>query len=199
MLAPRELTQLLQTTTIDRQAVGAYLDGLSHQERVAQLVALPRRLMRPWYEASFHFLPMRPGDLVPSVTTAWAPVEHVGVNNLLMARRFSKVMYKNEEGEVAGFNAQRWAWLTGPGYFTVVWHPHEAVIDYTVLPKIAPAGFPVIRNNAWGLSYFVYRGMQDTVRRVSNDVLIGHAVRDGRSLPNYFMLTRTASSVAMAA
>ncbi len=199
MLAPRSLTQLLQSTSIDRLAVASYLDELSHPQRVAQLVALPRGLMRPWYEASFHFMPMRPTDLIPQGVAPWEAVEHVGVNNMAAARRFSKVMYRAEDGQVAGYNAQRWAWATGPGYFTVVWHMYEAVIDYTELPKGAPEGFPRIRSNAFGLSYFVYRGLRDTVRRVSNHVLVGHAVRDGRALPNYFVLTRTGSSAASAA
>ena len=196
MLAPRNLTSMLQSTAIDRLAVAEYLDESSHEGRVAQLVALPRALMRSWYEASFHFLPMRPTDLVPSEAGHFAPVEHVGVNNLWVARRFSKVIYQSDDGQVAGYNAQRWAWATGPGYFTVEWHPYEAVIDYTVLPTRAPTGFPKIRSNAGGLSFFVYRGLRDTVRRVSKDVLVGHAVRNGHDLPNYFMLTRTGPGAA---
>ena len=53
-----------------------------------------------------------------------------------------------------------------------------------------PADWPKVRSNAGGLSYFVFRDLNDTLRRVSEHVTIGEAWRNGKNLHQYFILVR---------
>ena len=48
----------------------------------------------------------------------------------------------------------------------------------------------MIRSNESGLARFVYGFMVDRLRRVSRDVTIGSAARNGRELGSYFVLSR---------
>jgi hypothetical protein len=83
------------------------------------------------------------------------------------------------------------AWLTGPGYF--VCHQDgaaPAAIDYRIVPPETPPGWPGVKPNDQGLSRFVYAHMVDYLRRVSAHVVIGRAYRDGKEMPNYFVLCR---------
>jgi hypothetical protein len=47
-----------------------------------------------------------------------------------------------------------------------------------------------VKANDAGLSRFVYGGMIDKVRRVSEDAVIGAAFRGGKQTGDYFMLVR---------
>ena len=55
-----------------------------------------------------------------------------------------------------------------------------------------PAGWPPIKRNERGLQRFVYAGMVDFMRKVSDHVSIGRAYKGGeRELPHTFVLCRT--------
>jgi hypothetical protein len=66
------------------------------------------------------------------------------------------------------------------------------IFDYSDLPQQCPARWPTITDNARGVSYFVYRGLTDVMRKVSEHVSVGRAFRFGKPLPNYFVLVRQA-------
>ncbi len=91
-----------------------------------------------------------------------------------------------------GFNHQRLARLTGPGYFVATEDPRrqEVRIDYADVPDARPEKWPRIRDNESGLASLVYGGMLDTLRRVSKHVTVGSATRRGRNLNSWFVLCR---------
>jgi len=129
---------------------------------------------------------------VPDSTPALKPVRHFGTNSLPMFRAFEKPMFRDAGGILGGRNVQTWQAFTGPGYY-VVEPPqgsNELVLDYTRLPGAAPDGWPKLKSNEGGLSHFVFRGLRDTMRYVSEHVSIGTAIRDGKPQEQYFILVR---------
>lgn len=130
---------------------------------------------------------------VPSSTEPLHPVVHYGRNTLPAFKFFQKRFYRVPDDEIAGFNAQTLSWLTGPGYFVthpVTDGPADFVIDYTALPKQKPATCPPIQPNTRGVSRWVYGGMKDYVRSVSEHVCIGRAYRGEKPLDAWFVLCR---------
>ncbi len=185
------LTELCAAERIDAAAVARHLDALGHAERVVETRALPRASFARLYEAVKGARALSLDDLVPPSTPPLEPVRHAGTNNLPTFRAFEKPMFRDRGGRIRGRNAQTWEAVTGPGYFTVeTREPGEVLFDYTVLPEETPAGWPAVRSNARGFSYFVFRDMHDVVRAVSRHVVIGRATRKGAELPQYFILVR---------
>lgn len=135
---------------------------------------------------------------VPSSTEPLQPVIHHGRNTLPAFKFFQKRFYRlPEEEQVAGFNAQALGWLTGPGYFVAKpasEGPSDFVIDYTELPKQKPDTCPPIQDNTRGVSRWVYGGMKDYVRGVSEHVCIGRAFRAEKALDAWFVLCRADAS-----
>jgi hypothetical protein len=188
------LIELIRAEPPDRAAIAAFLDGLSHADRVAAT----RALSGPGLQGRLY----RAVEGAPRVTLAdfvapdAAPLREVifeGKNSLPAFTIFQKRFCRPPRGrdELWGYNHQSLAWLTGPGYFVV----HEdggrgAAIDYRVVPPDKPPSWPEVKPNDRGLSRFVYRDMVDHMRRVSRDVFIGSAHRGGRELGNYFVLCR---------
>lgn len=185
------LVELLQSETIDCQQIDAHLEALGHTERVAQTRALPGKLFKPLFDAVAGHRKLAVEDLVPANSARFAVVPFWGINNMPAFRRFQKPLYRTAEGQVGGRNVQTWQALTGPGYFTVTpGKQGEVIFDYVNLPTQAPQGWPRIKSNARGLSNFVFRGLIDIVRAVSEHVVIGEATRDGKPLGQYFILVR---------
>jgi hypothetical protein len=184
------LNNLLARDHLDCSEIASMLDSATHDERVRLTRNISRQNFQRLYAAVKGFKPISVDELVPT-SEALSPVEHVGTNNLPLAREFSKVMYREPNGGAAGRNVQTLSWATGPGYFTV--EPHqdgEVIINYLKLPEARAPEWPAITDNARGLSYFIYRGMHDVMRGISKHVTIGRARRFGKDLPNYFVLVR---------
>ena len=184
------LQSLLTPEKPDPEAIAQWLNSLDHAGRVAATRALPRAAQQRLFDVVADFRPLTLSDLVPSHIAAWTAVHHVGINNMPLARCFEKVMYRSADGLVGGYNAQTFQAITGPGYFSAQARAPQVLIDYIHLPAAAPPGFPAIHSNARGLSRFVYRGLQDMLRGVSDHVTVGSASRDGKLLPNHFILVR---------
>ena len=93
-----------------------------------------------------------------------------------------------------GWNANGTAWAVGPGYFTVKPLPeaHHLRFDYTDLPKEAPPGWPKVKSNRSGGSFFIYRDLMDHVRPIGQHVVIAaaHDAPSGKALGYYFALAR---------
>ena len=104
--------------------------------------------------------------------------------------RIYRLLHATTRKTVVGYNHQSMAWATGPGYFMARQEGDEVAIDYTRLPDEKPPSWPPIIGNDKKLSRFVYYGMVDYLRRVSDHVTIGRAVRHGKVEDNWFLLVR---------
>jgi len=193
-----ELRERLRVASIDPDGVRAFLDGLSHGERVAAIRSLGRQHQRRLFDAVSGFAPLRLTDLVPAPVADFSAVRHHGVNSLPLFTHFEKRFCRprgvdpDHPGVLFGFNHQRLAPLTGSGYFVAREDPErrEVWIDYATLPDAHPEDWPPIRRNDRGVARFVYGHMVDTLRRVSEHVAVGSAARHGRELGSWFVLCR---------
>ena len=147
------------------------------------------------YEINEGAPPVTLDELVPPDMAALREVIWHGKNSLpvftLFQKRFCRPRGDRSSQELWGYNHQTMAWVTGPGYF--VCHQvgtSPAAIDYRVVPPEAPPGWPDVKRNDQGLSRLVYANMVDYLRRVSKHVLIGRAYKDGKEMPNWFLLCR---------
>lgn len=195
---PPSLAGLIQEGA-DAAALAAYLDGLDPQARVDDVQRVPGKLMPAlWERCAGRRLTLQ--DMVPEGTPTGQQVIFAGRNDLLMFRLFEKRFARTSDGAVIGYNEQTMRAFTGPGFFTVLPAGEEIVIDYTQVPeaKDVPEIWPAVKPNARGLSHFVYKDMQDYCRRVSRDVVIGHATKHGESIGHYFVLARRPAEAAEA-
>jgi len=190
------LQQILTPPRPDPSAVSTFLDRLDHAGRMQAITSLQGPAFQAkLYDAAATAPPVTLAELVPTSMPALREVIWHGKNSLpmftLFQKRFCRPGGARGGHELWGYNHQAMAWLTGPGYF--VCHQDggvPAAIDYRVVPPESPPGWPAVKPNDQGLSRFVYRDMVDYLRRVSAHVLIGRAHRDGKELPNYFILCR---------
>jgi hypothetical protein len=190
------LSNLLKASTPDPAAIAAHLNGLSSEQQVAEVRALSiKNVHRCWAMAE-------PGEsidldyLVPDETPQGVAVRHLGINTLPVSRFFEKRFARaaDQEGELWGYNHQPLAWLTGPGSFVV----HAAgsdgeqalFIDYRSYPSGDIEGWPAARSNDSGIAKLVYGGMQDFMRKVSDQVSVGRAFVAGKDRKASFMLVR---------
>jgi hypothetical protein len=174
-----------------------YLNGLTHEQRLAELFTLGRAQQRALYGLAESAPPLTLDDF-----TSDGVVEHFGWNSLPVPsplRRFSKVFTRGERGALFGFNEGLTRKVIGPGYFVAVptagnedWESRGSiVIDYYQVPEdSAPEGWPEVRSNDVGLQRFVYRHTRDFMRRLSDHVTIGAAYKGEKSLGHFFILVR---------
>lgn len=183
----------------DQAALAAYLDGLDPEARITEARSLSGKLLAAlWERCAGSLLTLE--DMVPRNAPVGEQVIFAGRNDLLMFRLFEKRFARTKDGAIIGYNHQTMRPFTGPGYFTVLPAGDEIVIDYTTEPTQddAPADWPKVKPNASGLSHFIYKDMQDYCRRVSRDVVIGHATKFGKSIGHYFVLARRPAPPAAA-
>ena len=193
-----ELVGRLSDAHVDRDAIGSFLDSLSHAQRVEATRALGRREQRRLYDAVDAFLPVELVELVPASVADLGQVRHFGRNTLpaftLFEKRFCRPHGADPRKPDAlyGYNFQSLSPLTGPGYFVARPVPGrpEVDIDYRELPPTRPPAWPAVRSNERGLGRFVYGFMVDTLRRVSQHVTIGSAARGGKAIGSWFVLVR---------
>jgi hypothetical protein len=138
-----------------------------------------------------HFVQPGTGPLVEVI--------HHGKNTLPMHNFFQKrfCLADDDSTELWGYNHQSLAWATGPGYFVA--HPaaedekdgpSDYYIDYTRIPPKKPETWPGIITNEKKLGRFVYSGMKDYMRKVSEHVSIGRAYKGGKPMNAWFVLCR---------
>ena len=176
----------------DPTALAAFLDGLDDAARVREVRSLSRKDLGALYERCQSAPPLTLSDFVPQSIPVGKTIICAGLNNLPMFRTFEKRLVRTATGQVFGFNFQSMSFVTGPGYFAITESGNELLFDYTKVPSQSdvPADWPKVVPNDSGLSNFVYKDLHDFCRRVSRDVLIGHATRRGESMPQYFVLAR---------
>lgn len=193
-IAPGDLARLLTTELcVTAQELAESLDAMDEAGRMQFLEGLGKDEMIDLFER-LAVLPAAPTDFLASPPGATLVCE--GINSLPLFRRFQKRFISLGEGkDPVGYNHQLMAWLTGPGYFCVKASKDkagEALFDYTAIPERAPDGWPPLQPNDQGVSALVYGGMIDVMRRVSRDLFVGAAFKQGRRTGDYFVLCRVA-------
>jgi len=187
-------------------AIAAFLDGLTHDARLAETRALGRDAQRQLYRKAAAAKPLTLLDFVPQTVGARIEVIHHGRNTLPLPgslhyfqKRFSRP--DSSETQLYGFNMSPFLTTVGPGFFVAVstagraeWEERGAVvIDYFQMPDgPVPAGWPQVIPNTQGLQRFVYHRTRDFMRRVSTHVTIGAAYKEEKALDHYFTLCRQA-------
>lgn len=196
-----ELGTALDADKIDLDAVGKLVAESEPEQRIVLTESISgKQQARLWVAAQGRRVALP--ELVPPELGPLESVTFHGKNSLAVFSRFQKRFCRPAAGiqaeELWGFNYQPVSWLVpliGPGYFVA--HASEnslggVAIDYRRVPTARPDGWPEIRENDYRLSRFIFNGMVDYLRRVSDHLLIGRATRGGKPLPNYFVLCREA-------
>ena len=193
--APASASSL--TALIDRRAdypaISAYLDALSSDERLAQMLAVDHGRVSRLYDAVKGGPAVTLDDFFPKSIPDGVTLILEGRNSLPMFTHFQK-RFCRRDGVVVGFNFQTMSFVTGPGYFVTTagddTHPGELLFDYTQEPPFIPEGWPAYKPNAKGLSRAVYYNMKDYCRSVATGVVVGAAFKGGAAQNAYFSLTR---------
>jgi hypothetical protein len=192
--SPTTLTSILENSTSTLANLAEHLDALDAEARVREIREMPGRLQLRVWQLAGEAAPYTLDDLVPAALGEGKPVILAGKNSLPMFTHFEK-RFARVGGKVVGYNHQPMSWITGPGYFTVVAatqpeRQKELLIDYTQIPDAGADGWPKIKSNSSGLSYFVYHKLHDYLRRVSRDVVIGEATRMDKPMNSYFLIAK---------
>ncbi|HZR80749.1 MAG TPA: hypothetical protein VFD92_06610 [Candidatus Binatia bacterium] len=199
MTAKDDCLEMLRGGAVDRDAFARAFESVPHDERVAITEAIDGAGQAKLWDAA-RGERVAIADMVPPDLGALRPVIFHGKNSLPVFTRFQKRFCRPAPGverdELWGYNYQPVGWLaplTGPGYF-VAYDSGDAIgsvaVDYTRIPTGRPADWPEIHDNTFRLSRFIYNGMIDYLRRVSQHLLIGRATKAGKEMPNYFLLCR---------
>lgn len=184
------LSSLLAAPQISYRQIAAYVDGLSPETRVLETQALSRAEQKRLWELCEEAPPLTVEDLLPSTTRDGETVIYAGKNSLPLFTHFEK-RFSRFSGKVYGYNQAKLIAITGPGYYSVGKNAQgEMLFDYTDVPPQGAAGWPKVRSNSRGISFFVYRNLHDYNRRVGKGVIIGYATRLGRPMNSYYVLAR---------
>lgn len=175
------------------------LDQMDSASRIWTTMSIEPSEQRELWKL-FEDAPIDANHFVASGSEPMKEVIHHGRNTLPMHNFFQKrfCLADDESGEMWGYNHQSWSPITGPGYF--VSHavdrdkdkgaPSEYVIDYTRIPPKKPDSWPPILTNEKKLGIFIYSGMLDYMRKVSEHVSIGRAYKKGKPMNAWFILCR---------
>jgi hypothetical protein len=185
-------------THLDLPRLSKDLDEIGHDARVWSVQQWRRADMAVLWEAARGFRALELNDLVPSSTSPLVEVIHDGKNSLpaftIFQKRFCRPTAKSPSvgDSLVGYNLQAFSPVTGPGYYVAhnSAEAGEVDIDYTVLPKEKPDGWPPIVSNDARLGRFVYAGMVDVVRGISSHVTIGRSKNTRDWLDVWFVLVR---------
>jgi len=197
-MSQEAVRQALKANPLDIDALGAALSALEGDEaRVAAIRAIGGRdQARIWAAAAGRSTSLE--DIVPSDRGAATEVIHAGKNSLPVFTNFEKRFCRVEgkDDVLYGYNEGVTRSVIGPGCF-VAHHfadRDEVGVDYYQVPPddaVLPDGWPRPVPNEKGLQMLVYAKMIDYLRKVSDHVTIGRAVKNGKETGNYFLLCRT--------
>ena len=193
------LIEAMKRTDIELSEISSLLDGLDNTTRIEEARKLgPAAQKKLWVMCAETQLALE--DFVPKSLDALEPIIHYGRNTLPVFKIFEKRFCRAPEGVdtqgLWGYNEGSTRSFVGPGYFvcreTGGDERGSVVIDYTLIPTGKPDSWPEIAPNERGISRFVYSGMQDFMRRISEHVTIGRAYKNGKETNNFFILCRDA-------
>ena len=195
------LTRLIKSSTCTPDELAAYLDGLTHQQRLGQLRKLCRCAQARLWGRVATAPALDLSHFVPPELPDQQEVIHHGRNTLPLFRTFEKRFCRpaGETDRLFGYNEGTTRALLGPGYFVTrptagntAWEARGAVVvDYFQVPDapVAP-GWPAVVKNSQGGQRLVYHRTRDFMRRVSHHLSIGRAYKGELKLPSYFVLCR---------
>jgi uncharacterized protein (DUF1778 family) len=186
------------------ESIATFLDGLTHDARLAETRTLGRDAQRHLYRKAAAAKGLALTDFVPQAVPPRTEVIHHGRNTLPLPgslRHFQKRFARPDanDTQLFGYNQSPFITTVGPGFFVAVatagrpeWEARGAiVIDYFQIPDgPVPAGWPPVIPNTQGLQRFVYHRTRDFMRRLSTHVTIGAAFKEEKALDHYFILCR---------
>lgn len=187
----------LKADPIDLSIIEAAFDAASPAERVAAIRGFTPKLQRRLFDAA-EGRKVTIAQIVPPAKGPLVEVIHEGQNTLPAFNAFQKRFCRpspehapDNRDILWGYNHQAMAGFTGPGYFIAYddLDTGEVVVDYRELPPERPESWPPIIDNKAKLGRFVYYGMVDRLRRVSEHVTIGRAYK-GKPMSAWFVLVR---------
>lgn len=184
------LNEILSRRGVTSRDVRDHLASLSPEARVREATSLDASRQGVLWKISAGNAPVTAEDLVPSAVPDMTPVPFEGQNSQPAFRFFQKVFYRMPGGRLGGRNVGSLAPLIGHGYYVVEYDRDGAYVDYTQVPNLAPSGWPQIARNDRGVSTLVFGFMKDYLRRVDDNVLIGHARKPVVGSQGYFVLAR---------
>ena len=169
------------------------LDAASPAERLAWMRTLKKGTMTRLYELA------EGRDVTPEffLTPAGGECTWAGRNSLPAFNDFAKA-FASHQGRIQGYNVNTGIaeWFGGPGHFLTricgEEHGQQLIFDYLWKVDSVPSSFPPPASNDKGTHKLVYGGMKDVVRRLSDDVIISKAYRNGKAEGAFFSLCRPA-------
>ncbi len=197
MATMQTIVDLVRAEPIDMKALGEAFDDATPADRVAAIRLFSPKIQKRLFEAAAGQR-VTLADIVPPGKDPLTEVIHEGQNTLPAFRNFQKrfcrpsAAHKSDEREVLwGYNHQTFSGVTGPGYYVAYDDDRtsEVVVDYRELPPEHPENWPEIISNKAKLGRFVYHGMVDRLRRVSEHVTIGRAFK-AKPMSAWFVLVR---------
>ena len=197
-MSQESVTQALKAPSLDIDALCAALNAIESDEaRVSAVRSIGGRdQARIWAAAVGRSTALT--DIVPADREPASEVIHAGKNSLPVFTHFEKRFCRVSDNDevLYGYNEGATRPLIGPGCF-VAHHfadRDEVGVDYYQVPPddaVLPAGWPRPVPNEKGIQMLVYAKMVDYLRKVSDHVTIGRAVKKGKETGNYFLLCRT--------
>lgn len=197
MATMQTIVDLVRAEPIDMKALGEAFDDATPEDRVAAIRHFSPKIQRRLFDAAAGQR-VTLAEMVPPGTEALREVIHEGQNTLPAFRSFQKRFCRPTAGHASaerevlwGYNHQTFSGVTGPGYYVAYddQESGEVVVDYRELPPEHPENWPEIIDNKAKLGRFVYYGMVDRLRRVSQHVTIGRAYK-AKPMSAWFVLVR---------
>ena len=191
------ILQALKSDPIAIDQVEQLFDQASPGERLEAIRQFTPKIQSRLFEAA-EGRTVTTEAIVSSSLLPLQEVIHQGRNTLPAFRDFQKrFCLPSQEHQpdnrrvLWGYNHQTFSGMTGPGYFVAYDDSDtgEVVIDYRELPPERPPSWPPILDNKARLGRFVYAGMVDRLRRVSDHVTIGRAYKK-KPMSAWFVLVR---------
>lgn len=169
------------------------LESANHEQRMELVRGFSEPIQRELFDRA-EGRDVTLDQLVPPSKGPLEEVIHEGQNTLPVFSSFQKRFCRppgEYEGVLWGYNEQSLSFLTGPGYYVAYEEADstEVAVDYTQLPEQKPDSWPTIVDNNARLGRFVYAGMVDRLRRLSEHVTIGRAYK-GEPMDQWFVLVR---------
>ncbi len=166
------------------------LDAADHAARVAWMRSLKSKDMDALYE-------MAAGrDVEPDyfLGPTGEPLAFIGRNSLPLFSDFKKAFAQHQD-RIQGWNVNVGIarWFGGPGHFRVRnadTYQGQLIFDYVWECDSVPEEFPAAESNLRLTNRLVYGNMEDVVRRVSKDLIISKAYRNGKPEGSFFSLCR---------
>lgn len=197
MSTMQAILDIVRAEPINMKALEEAFDDATPADRVAAIRHFSPKIQRRLFDAAAGQR-VTLAQIVPPDTGELVEVIHEGQNTLPAFRAFQKRFCKPSAGaasttrqELWGYNHQTFSGVTGPGYYVAYDDEEtgEVVIDYRALPPEHPENWPEIIDNKAKLGRFVYYGMVDRLRRVSEHVTIGRAYK-AKPMSAWFVLVR---------